>query len=209
MMATSGLGGLELARDALGELINVGTGRALVPLEWMIGRSRCKLSLPRIGGPALARELPEMNEMGMVIRLDVPGYPYVFLAFFGESSALGWAAALTGKAPESVTALGPLEESALKELINITGCAFLEQVGVLLREPLVPSPPLAQRGLMGTLLATHLAPLDAPLIVTNEFSDVDRGCSGRFALLLDARAVAHVLSTMGIAATREDIAELG
>ncbi len=192
----SGLVSSELARDALLELVNIGSGNAMMSLHRLVGGGSIGLSVPDYVPRGDVVSLNGMAGQGVVIDLLISGVVKgTFLAAFDQASALALAGALMG---HDVERLGGLEESALVEAINIISCSFLGALSVLLGGVLVPSPPHAGYGSLDELVQAHLDYTAAEVCLSSRFTAADDTFSGRIIFITDDKAALSMLEAIGV-----------
>ena len=129
------------ALDALREVANIGAGHAATALS-QITEQQIMISVPRINVAAL-EEIPnqiagrEEPVAAVLMRItgDLTG---LTLLIFPYPIALRVAGLMMRK---PVLALGPLEESALKEAGNILSAAYLNALAEFLKMRILNSPP--------------------------------------------------------------------
>jgi chemotaxis protein CheY-P-specific phosphatase CheC len=185
-----------LARDALKELISIGSGNALTSLNRMLGRGCISLSLPQYVPGNAAGDIEGLQRVGMGVHLVVKGeIACTFLALFDDASAKRLAGLLLDYPVEE---LGGLEESALLELVNIISCSFLGALGTMVRGVLIPSPPAAAYGRLADLVRIHARGTDV-VVLTTEFHDAAVGFSGRIVVLTEDHVASAMLSAVGVA----------
>ena len=120
---TVGMG--PIVRDALGEVVNIGCGRALTSLVQMLGNGRIVPDVPQVIAGGDIGGLADLSAHGIAICLRANGpVSCTLCAAFSHRSAAALATALVGQTVEAITA-GSVEESALMETGNIVSCAFL------------------------------------------------------------------------------------
>jgi chemotaxis protein CheY-P-specific phosphatase CheC len=186
------------ARDALCELVNIGSGKALTSLSQLLGGGRIHLSLPQHTGVVELGRLEGMADPGMLVRQTVEGVvACTFLALFDESSARRLATSLLAR-EHDVERIGSLEESALLEAVNILSCAFLGALGTLLGCVLIPSPPVAEYGSLAGLVRGGIDSVDQGLVFTTRFADERAGYRGRIIILTDDGAALAMLAAIGV-----------
>jgi len=123
-----------LRRDALGEVGNIGAGRAAAALEFFTGTTGA-LSPPRVGSGV--RPLGAI-EIALKLEGDLPGEIILNL---NTHAVHGLLKRMCGSTPESLTGLAEGDTSALCELANVIGCAYLTALSEftgLAFHPLVP-----------------------------------------------------------------------
>jgi chemotaxis protein CheC len=131
-----------LQLDALREVANIGAGHAATALSQMTGQT-IMISVPRINIAPL-EDIPNQVAMDeepvaavlMKILGDLTG---LALLVFPQPTALRVAGLMMKR--DSVTALGDIEQSALREAGNILSAAYLNALSEFMGMILLPSPP--------------------------------------------------------------------
>jgi len=186
-----------LARDALKELISIGSGNALTSLNRMLGQGCISLSLPQFVPGNAAADIEGLQQVGMGVRLRVRGeIACTFLTLFNDASAKRLAGLLLEQ-DDAVDELGTLEESALLEVVNIISCSFLGALGAMIHGVLIPSPPAAEYGRLADLVRAHARGTDV-VVLTTTFDDAAVGFSGRIVVLAEDHAARAMLHAVGV-----------
>jgi chemotaxis protein CheC len=196
-----------LQLDALREVANIGAGHAATALSQMTG-SRIMISVPRLKVVPLERLSLEIGDpeapvaavlMGMLG--DLTGRS---LLVFPHATALQLAGALT-KRPAPTDGLGPLGESALREMGNILSGAYLNALSEFLGMMLLNSPPDLVVDMAAAILSADAvagsAPDDPVFCVESEFliDGVAADARGFFLLLPDAQSLRAILRAIRLA----------
>ncbi len=189
----------ELGVDALKELVNIGAGRALTTLAQMTGGAKVTMSVPSYQQGSALKSLVRGQPRGVLVRLSISvGTPCSFFLIFDERAAKRWAAKVMGK-PRAVSALGPIEESALLEVGNIMACAFLDAIAGMTRVRLLPGPPVAEYGGVVELLTRELVATPDPVLLATRFSIEGSATSGRLLLLTNGDSAWSWVEKLGVA----------
>lgn len=191
--------------DALREVANIGAGHAATALSQMTGE-RIMISVPQL---TIARvdevphqiAAPEEPVAAVLMRMegDLTG---LTLLVFPQPIALR-VAALMMRRP--VAALGPIEESAIKEAGNILSAAYLNALADFLGMTLLPSPPgLAVDMSDAVFSSTYLESAQGAsqvLCVESEFQlqEGRERLRGYFLLLPDPASLRRILTTIHVA----------
>jgi chemotaxis protein CheC len=184
--------------DALRELSNVASGTAATALSQMLGRE-VELSVPRV------RFLPLRRAIGLLGGLDdsVSG---VAMAVEGDLEALVLLM-MPSEHADSLCRLLSVEpgsevgDSALREIGNILGTAYLGGLAAMTGLTLVPCPPRLGRAALRRVIAWVVkqrphAP-DAVLALDSEL-DLGEACSLSFLLLPSGHGALDLLARMGL-----------
>ncbi len=185
--------------DALRELANIGSGNAGTSLSQMLGRP-VDLAVPHAYVLGLADAVdvvgpPDADVVGVVIPLD-GDLDAVVLLIFPEASAATLSTML-GVAPGTDDAL-----SALGEIGNILGSAYMGAIGAMTGLELWVTPPQTVTDMLAaiveTVLASRAAETDTALILDSELHVEGESCSMSFLLLPAAGGVSEILARMGV-----------
>lgn len=177
------LNNLEL--DALGELGNIGAGNAATALSQMIG-SQVELSVPRVSiipVQDIPRPIggPETMVAGIYLKLfgDAPGRMLICLP---QETVFPLLKLMFKDIRENIQELGEAEQSALKEMSNIVGCAYLNAMASFMGVQLVPSVPALAVDMVDAVVSAVMSEMaqinPRALLIEAEFS----GLEGRLRL---------------------------
>jgi len=189
----------ELHLDALRELANIGSGTAATALSRMLGRP-VGISVPT----ALALPLADV--------VDAAGAPdavvtAVVLSLVGDLEAI----ALLLFTQEDAAALcelvgvdvdSELGISALAEIGNILGSAYIGALTTMTALALEPRPPETTTDMLGAIvssvLATGAAETDIALLLDSDLTVEGAECSLSFMLAPGKEGVAEILVRLGL-----------
>jgi chemotaxis protein CheC len=109
--------------------------------------------------------------------------------------------ALLDEHAESALTLTPLQRSALAEVGNVSGCAFLNSLADAIKMRITPTTPLIVCDMAGAILDAMLADIaqtnDRALVIQTEFTtDGTADFTGHFLLLPDADGLTRVFSAL-------------
>jgi chemotaxis protein CheC len=191
----------SLQLDALRELANIGSGNAGTSLSQMLGRA-VDLAVPNAFVLPLADAVDAVGKsdadvVGVVIPLEGEMDAIVLLVFpVADAATL---CSLLGVELDSEVGL-----SALGEIGNILGSAYVGAIEAMTGLELTVTPPQAVTDMLGaivaTVLATRAAETDNALILDSSLRVEDESCSLTFLLLPAAGGVAEILARMGVGA---------
>jgi len=203
--ASPALGHREL--DALREVANIGAAHAATALSTMI-ESTIMISVPRVNvmrvqdvPPVVSSQEEPVAAVLLHMMGDLTGRT---LLVFPAASAVRLAELLLHRAPTGATALGALEESAIKEVGNILSSAYMNALSDFMGMLLLPSPPqLTIDKSAAVLAATHLqsgVATDQVFCVESEFLLKDAGekLRGFFLLLPDPASLTVMLRAVRV-----------
>ena len=170
----------ELELDALGEMGNIGAGNAATALSQMIG-STVQLSVPRVSiipVEEIPRPMggPETMVAGIYLQLfgDAPGRMLICLP---QETVFPLLNMMFKDIQGNIQELGDQEQSALKEMGNIVGCAYLNAMATFLGVQLVPSVPALAVDMVDSVVSAVMAEMaqinPQALLIEAEFSGLD------------------------------------
>ncbi len=192
----------DMQLDALRELANISAGPAATSLSQLLGRD-VDLNVPNAFALPLADAVDAAGDPGQ----EVTG---IVLGVEGEVCG----AILLLVAPEGAATLcrllgveagSDLGDSALGEIGNIFGAAYLTALGSMTGVSMLPGPPQVISDLLGAIVATVLAGAvgqgDLALVLDTELNIAGEPCELSFLLLPDADGVQDLLAPLGLAET--------
>jgi chemotaxis protein CheC len=189
----------ELQLDALREMANIGSGNAATALAAMLGRP-VDLSVPSATALPLADAVEAVGDVDELI--TAVGIPVV-----GD---LGATVLLTFQPDHAATLCGflgvagdpEMELSALQEIGNILGSAYVNAMGSMCGLDLEPAPPVAASDMLGAIVSSVLAPVaaysDVALLLDSAMIVEDSECRFGFLFVPDEEGVATVLGRLGL-----------
>jgi chemotaxis protein CheC len=189
----------ELELDALRELANIGSGTAATALSSMLGRS-IDVTVPSALALPLAEAVEEVGHpaaeaTGVVLPI-VGELDAIVLMIFTERDA-AQVCALLGV--EAGTELG---QSALNEVGNIVGTAYINALAAITGLAIEPAPPQGATDMLGaiveTVLAQNAAAHDLALLLDSDLLVENEACSFSFVLVPTAESVGELLKRLGL-----------
>lgn len=189
----------EMQLDALRELANIGSGTAATALSSLLGRP-IDVSVPSAQALPLSEAVEAAGEPDSSVTA-------VVLPIFGDIDALVLLLIPPEDADTLCSLLGveahsEVGLSALGEIGNILGSAYVGALGTMTGLDLEPRPPQTLTDLLGAIVATALATgaqnsdialmLDSNLIVEGET------CSFSFMLVPSPGGVGELLARLGL-----------
>ncbi len=189
----------DLQLDALRELANIGSGTAATALSSMLGRP-VDISVPA----AIAVPLADAVDAAGPSDLDVTA---VILPIFGDFDGIvlllfppadaATLCELLGVEPDSEVGL-----SALGEIGNILGAAYVGALGMMTGLTLEPRPPQTITDMLGAIvssvLATGAEATDVALMLDSDLFVEGAECSLSFMLVPSRDGVGEVLAGLGL-----------
>ncbi len=185
--------------DALRELANIGSGTAATALSSMLGRS-VNVSVPNALALPLADVVEASGEPDAVMRA-------VVLPLVGDLEAF----ALLLFAPEDATALcallgvdadSEMGLSALAEIGNILGSAYIGAMSKMTALSAEPRPPETATDMLGAIvssvLAAGAAETDIALLLDSQLMVDGAECSFSFMLAPGKDGVSEILTRLGL-----------
>lgn len=194
----------HLQIDALREVANIGGGHAATALSQMTNR-RIMISVPQINIARL-EEVPDLlgspNEVVAAVLMHMLGdLTGRTLLLFPERVALRLCDMLLRRPLTATTALGTLEQSALKEAGNILSGAYMNALSEFMQMLLLPSVPSLVVDLSAAVLTTTYLNFghdrDFVFCVETEFSiDAEESLRGHFLLLPDLASLRAIFDAI-------------
>jgi chemotaxis protein CheC len=189
----------ELELDALRELANIGSGNAATALSSMIGRS-IDVSVPNTLALPLADAVDEVGSpdtSATAVVLPIVGdLDAVVLMLFTTRDAETLCSLL---GVEAGTELG---RSALGEVGNIIGTAYVNALAAVTGLEVEPAPPQTATDMLGaiveTVIAQHAAQHDLALLLDSDLVVENEACSFSFVLVPTAESVGELLRRLGL-----------
>jgi chemotaxis protein CheC len=190
----------DMQLDALRELANISSGTAATSLSQMLGRD-VDLNVPKAFALPLADAVDaagdpaaEVTGIALAVEGTVPGAVLLLVPPAGAATLCG----LLGVEPG--TEVG---DSALGEIGNILGAAYLNALSSMTGVEMLPGTPQVITDLLGAIVATVLAGAvghgDTALVLDSELDITGEPCAISFMLLPDAGGVNDLLAPLGLA----------
>jgi chemotaxis protein CheC len=185
--------------DALRELTNIASGTAATALSQLLGRE-VELSVPLVQSLPLLDALQDSGS-------DDDSLSGVAIPVEGDFDAVMLMLIPPGHSENLCRLLGvesdtEMADSALREVGNILGAAYLGAIGSMTGLSLFPQPPQLARSGLGNVVATALAErpdaADAVLMLDAELEIVDEVCDVTFLLLPSTHSAFELLALMGL-----------
>ncbi len=196
----------DVALAPWARLVSIGTEHAMSGLSQMVGQEIEVegFSLRQIPVASVSQLVggPEVISVG--IHLTISGAADgVLMLIYEPTTACAFVDLMMQRPPDTTQTLGAMERSALGEMGNVIGSAFLSALADATGLDLRPSPPAVIIDMAGALLdvvaASIMLTQDETYLAQNVFSAGDRRISGTFFVipsvelqeaLLDARLAA-------------------
>ncbi|MGA2455938.1 MAG: chemotaxis protein CheC [Solirubrobacteraceae bacterium] len=189
----------EVQLDALRELANIGSGTAATALSSMLGRS-VNISVPTALALPLADVVDAVGEPDAIVTA-------VVLPLVGDLDAI----ALLLFAPEDASVLcgllgvdadSEVGLSALAEIGNILGSAYIRALTMMTALALEPRPPETATDMLAAIVSSVLAAgaqeTDVALLLDSELTVQGAECSLSFMLAPGKDGVAEILTRLGL-----------
>lgn len=189
----------ELQLDALAELANIASGTAATALSQMLG-SEVGLNVPRALALPLADAVDAVGSPGDLVT-------GVMLKPEGDMDALVLLLIPISDAQTLCRLLGveagtEVGDSALGEIGNILGTAYLNALSMMTGLELLPSPPMVVTDLLGAIVSSVLAATagdaDFALVLDSELDLADDPCSLSFLMLPASGHANELLEPLGL-----------
>lgn len=190
----------DMQLDALRELANISSGTAATSLSQMLGRD-VDLNVPNAFALPLADAVevsgdPAESVTGVALPVegDIDGVVLLLIKPAGAATLCS----LLGV--ESGTEVG---DSALAEIGNILGAAYLMALGSMTGVSMLPGTPSVITDLLGAIVASVLTQTagraDTALVLDSELDITGESCAISFLLLPNAGGVQDLLAPLGLA----------
>jgi chemotaxis protein CheC len=189
----------EIQLDALRELANIASGTAATALSTMLGRE-IELSVPHALAVPLADAVEEAGPAdafvtGVVIPIQGQLSGFVLLLFGGREA--NTICELLGVEPG--TEVG---ESALGEIGNILGAAYINALSAVTGLEMLPEPPQLAADLLGAIVASLFSEVAADqnsaFVMDTQLEVAGAPCSFSFLLLPTSGGVEELLAPLGL-----------
>lgn len=201
----------EMQLDALKEISNIGAGNAATSLSVLLGR-KIGLSVPKanlapfseiieiIGGAEkeVAGGYLFVNgdtPMGILFLLPCEQISHFLNLLFGTMTTQ------IGNLQQNFE-LDEIQESALKEIVNILASSYLNSLGAFTQRVFVPSVPALTIDMAGAILGAVLQNIgsvsDYALIIENMFFEEEKQINGYFFLLPEPQTLEILLNALGV-----------
>jgi len=202
----------ELQLDALKEISNIGVGNAATSLSMLIGR-KIQLEVPKA---TLAPFSKIVEIIGGAEKEVAGGYLYVngdiplgILFFIPREQIPRLLDLLFGKMQTKIDydkqgglQLNEMQESALKEIVNILAGSYLNSLGIFTKQVFIPSVPALSVDMAGAILGQVLQSIgnetDYALIIENVFCAEGEQINGYFFLIPEPETLDLLLKSIGV-----------
>ncbi len=190
----------DMQLDALRELANISSGNAATSLSQMLGRD-VDLNVPKAFALPLADAVDaagdpttEVTGIALAVEGDVTGAVLLLVPPAGAARLCD----LLGVEPG--TEVG---DSALGEIGNILGAAYLTALSSMTGVQMLPGTPQVITDMLGAIVASVLASAvghgDTALVLDSMLDITGEPCAISFMLLPDAGGVNDLLAPLGLA----------
>jgi chemotaxis protein CheC len=189
----------EMQLDALRELANIGSGTASTSLSGMLGRS-VDISVPAAAALSFADAIdsigaPEEEVTGVVIGLVGEMEGIVLLLMHAKDADV-----LCGML--DVDAQSDMGQSAIGEIGNIVGTAYINAFAQMTGLEIEPSPPQSATDMLGAIVSTVLAGIcgddDVALILDSDLRVEGEDCSVSFLMVPTRDGIEELLGRLGL-----------
>ena len=189
----------DIQLDALRELANIGSGTASTSLSGMLGRP-VDISVPAAAALSFNDAIdtigePEEEVTGVVIAV-VGEMEGIVLLLMRVADAAGLCNLL------GVDADSEMGQSALSEIGNIVGTAYINALAQMTGLAIEPSPPQAATDMLGAIVASVLAGVagadDVALVLDSDLRVEGEDCSLCFLMLPTRDGVEELLGRLGL-----------
>ncbi len=197
----------EFQLDAFREIGTIGAGNGATALSQMMNK-KIRMTVPSVRILAFA-EVPEVvggAEMIVAgIFTTVSGNaPCSILFLLPLDSAVILVDILMCRIPGATKELNEVDKSALAEVVNIVGAAYLNSLSSFTLLDFIPSVPAVAIDMAGAILDVVLISAgtigDHVLFMETEFSETEENVTGNFFLIPDEGSLEKILSAIGVKA---------
>jgi len=189
----------ELQKDALGELLNIGMGRASASLSEMVGEE-VELSVPKVETLSRKEAITRINTLvGNEITAIKESFSGAFwgdaLLLFPENHSLELVRALINDDTLPIEMLSEMEQEALTEVGNIILNACLGSLANIFNENLEFALPQYSHGSCDDIFKSNTSPITSPpppegvLLLQMNFSLEKTKVNGYLTLLMDVASM--------------------
>ena len=184
------------------ELVSKGTRNSMSSLSQMVGRdiSVASFALRQVPVAQISNLMggPESMSVGIYLTVSGSAEGHIML-MYEPKMACGFVDMLMELPNGSTQALGEMEQSALGEMGNVVGSAFLNILADSTGLDLRPSPPTVMMDMAGALLdiicADILLTQDEAFVAETTFRAPDREISGMFFIIPNENLLRVLLET--------------
>jgi chemotaxis protein CheC len=193
----------ELELDALRELGNIGAGNAATALSQMMGMT-FTITVPQVRIVPIS-QVPELlggeeNVVAAVYMKVFGDAPAKILLFFDEKSIPPILELMFQQANARAEGLNEREQSALKELGNIIGAAYLNSLAKFLNLQFIPSVPALAVDMVGSIMSDILVELSQraqhAVFIETEFSGRGKPIKGSFFMVPETDSLNTMLNAL-------------
>ncbi len=192
----------DMQLDALRELANIASGTAATSLSQMLGRD-VDLHVPKAYALPLADAVEAAGDpaesvtgIALAIEGDLDGIVLLVVRESGVKTLCN----LLGVEPGS-----EVGDSALGEIGNILGAAYLMALGSMTGVAMLPGPPYVTADLLGAIVASLLAQTaghgETALLLDSQLDITGEPCEISFLLLPDEGGANGLLAPLGLSET--------
>lgn len=194
----------EFQLDAFREIGTIGAGNGATALSQMMNK-KIRMTVPsvRILPFAEVAEVVGGAEMTVAgIFTAVSGTPCSILFLLPLESAIVLVDILMDRPAGSTKELSDVDRSALAEVVNIVGAAYLNALAGFTGLEFIPSVPAVAVDMAGAVLDVILinagAVGDHVLFMETEFSEMEENVTGNFFLIPEEGALEKILAAIGV-----------
>lgn len=194
-----------LQLDAMKEISNIGAGNAATALSTLLGR-KIDMTVPH----AKIAPLPQIVDYAGGADTEVAGgymrvegdMPLGILFLIDVEQAFHLLDMLFGEENGTNREWGEMQQSALKEIVNILAGSYLNALAVFTNHTYSPSVPALAVDMAGAIMGEVLQEIgeisDYALVVENVFIEEERHIRGHFFLLPRPETMENLLVSLGV-----------
>jgi chemotaxis protein CheC len=193
----------ELEMDALRELGNIGAGNAATALSQMMGLT-FTITVPQVRIVPLS-QVPELlgGEETLVAAVYMKVFgdaPAKILLFLTQESVAPILELMFQATNAQVDGLNEKEQSALKELGNIIGAAYLNSLAKFLNLQFIPSVPALAVDMVGSIMSDIMVELSVraqyAVFIETEFTGRGKPIKGCFFMIPETDSLNTILDAI-------------
>lgn len=191
--------------DALTEIANIGSGNAATALSQILNH-KIEMKVPEIKILPFS-EVPDQvggaEQIAVGLYMEVSGSaPCNILFLFPMSSSLVLIDMMMENKIGTTQEIGQMEASALCEMVNVVGVAYLNAMAKFTGIDFIPSVPSLAIDMAGAILNSLMVQLsmsaDQALLLETDFVQVDVQVTGNFFLLPEGDSLDIILQNIGV-----------
>lgn len=194
----------EFQLDAFREIGTIGAGNGATALSQMMGK-KIRMTVPSVRILPFAEVAEVVGGAEMLVAgifTAVSSTPCNILFLLPLESAIVLVDILMGRPTGATKELSEVDRSALAEVVNIVGAAYLNALANFTGLGFIPSVPAVAVDMAGAILDVILINAgtvgDHVLFMETEFSEMDADVTGNFFLIPEEGSLEKILAAIGV-----------